>query len=318
MQPHGLMFHHFHGGGHPPVQGSMSAQQLVQLLWFIGHDRILSAEEWLDRALNGTLRPRDVCLTFDDNLRCQYDVALPVLEEHGLTAFWFVPTSVVEGTLERLEIYRVFRTRCFETVEDFYGAFYRVLDQGELAAALADFEPAAYLAEFPFYSDSDRQFRFVRDEVLGPRRYDAAMDVLLAERGLSLEQLGHGLWMSGEQLCDLAESGHVVGLHSHTHPTRLGELDETAQESEYVENFRVLNNILPRPPVAMSHPCNSYSPATLEILHHLGIKLGFRANLAQPAHGPLEFPRADHANLIRKMSPCASPSSPVTSRATRR
>jgi hypothetical protein len=53
--------------------------------------------------------------------------------------------------------------------------------------------------------------------------------------------------------------------------------------------------------VAMSHPCNSYNQATLEILRELGITLGFRANMASGFSSELELPREDHANLVRAM-----------------
>ena len=42
--------------------------------------RILPAREWQDRLQRGALRSVDLCLTFDDALRCQFDVARPVLE----------------------------------------------------------------------------------------------------------------------------------------------------------------------------------------------------------------------------------------------
>ena len=90
--PHGVMFHHFFDARHPAGQGAISAGQLADLIAFLGRDRILPAAEWQRQAEAGTLAPDALCLTFDDNLRCQYDVALPVLRDEGLTAFWFVCT----------------------------------------------------------------------------------------------------------------------------------------------------------------------------------------------------------------------------------
>src|SRR4051812_45501260 len=116
MLPHGVMFHHFHDATHPAGQGSISAGQLRHMIESIGPARILPAREFLWRAQHKTLRPTDICLTFDDNLRCQYDVALPVLREFGLTAFWFVYTSVLQGNVESLEIYRHFRMTQFVSV----------------------------------------------------------------------------------------------------------------------------------------------------------------------------------------------------------
>ena len=60
------------------------------MLRFVGLRNILPADEWMARATSDRLDENDLCLTFDDALRCQYDVALPVLEKYGLTAFWFV------------------------------------------------------------------------------------------------------------------------------------------------------------------------------------------------------------------------------------
>ena len=81
------MFHHFHDGRHPAGQGSLSAHELADVIRFLGPARILPAREWLTRALAGTFDRGDLCLTFDDNLRCQYDVALPVLRHRIITNF---------------------------------------------------------------------------------------------------------------------------------------------------------------------------------------------------------------------------------------
>ena len=306
---HGVMFHHFHGGCHPIGQGSISADDLTALLEFVGLDRILPAQEWLARATSNRLAPGDLCLTFDDNLRCQFDIALPVLRQFGLTAFWFAYTSVVEGKIETLEVYRQFRTTQFKSVDAFYDAFFQAvensLEAGPVREALSTFEPATYLTFAPFYSDTDRRFRFVRDHVLGASRYAAIMDRMISSAGLTHARLAQGLWIAAEQLRLLHGEGHVIGLHSHTHPTRMNGLSPEVQRNEYERNHACLTQLLGRPPVAMSHPCNSYNAATLGILKDLGIRVGFRANmvpLQEYVDRALERPREDHANLMKQMA----------------
>jgi len=315
---YGIMFHHFHGDSHAPVQGSIPAEDLAAMIEFVGREHVLPAHEWQARALAGRLRADHLCLTFDDNLLCQFEVARPVLNDLDITAFWFVQTSVLQGNLERLEIYRTFRTRCYTDVDDFYDAFYSQLDVNELERSLHDFDPATYLAAFPFYSDADRKFRHVRDEMLGPDRYQETMDSLIESTGHTLHELARGLWMDATHLRALRDEGHILGLHSHTHPTRLAELPRAEQRREYAENHASLSRELGIAPTAVSHPCNSYDRSTLDILRELGIRLGFRANLAQTEYGPLEHPRADHANLIERMHACTSRSSQATSPATPR
>ncbi len=119
MPGYGIMFHHFTGRGHPQGQGAISADDLAWVIQWLGPDRILPAREFYRGALAGSLGSRDLCLSFDDALRCQYDVAVPVLRSFGLTAFFFVYTSVMEGQAESLEIYRYFRTTCFPSVDAF-------------------------------------------------------------------------------------------------------------------------------------------------------------------------------------------------------
>lgn len=316
-----IMFHHFHGRGHPIGQGSISADELRALLARLDPQRILAAREFARRAAAGRLKDDDLCLTFDDGLLCQIDVAAPVLREHHLTAFWFVATAVLDDQPPRLEIDRAFRDRYFDHIDDFYDAFDQAVEDSPAAAdaraALAGFDPQTYLAEFPFYSAADRRFRFLRDRVLGPQRYAHLMDGLMAAHGASPAVLARRLWVDCEALRRLHDEGHVVGLHSHTHPTRLADLAPAEQLREYRINQRVLAELLGSPPTCMSHPCNSYSRQTLEILRRLGVTLGFRANCAAAAASDLELPREDHANLMRELA-CASQCSPATSRGTSR
>lgn len=305
MFPHGLMFHHFHNSTHPEVQGSISVDDFSRIIDHYGRDRILSADEWLARLQRQDLRETHVCITFDDCLKCQFDVAYPLLEQSGIKAFWFCYSSPLIGELNRLEIYRTYRTQHFGTIEEFYRAFSSHVagtSQGErVARSLQDFSPAAYLPEAPFYSDEDRVFRFVRDDVLGPEAYEDVMDSMIAAAGIDLSALARDIWMSPRDLRELRTRGHIIGLHSHTHPTKIERLDYAAQYEEYRTNSLCLETICGEKPTTMSHPSDSYNRDTLEVLRSLGVILGFRANMTEPALSDLEFPRQDHANIMSEM-----------------
>jgi peptidoglycan/xylan/chitin deacetylase (PgdA/CDA1 family) len=283
----------------------MSAAQLRQMIDFVGRERLLPAREWVERAVANTLRDGDLCLTFDDNLRCQFDVAVPVLRELGLTACFFVYSSVLTGAVERLELYRHFRTTSFASVEAFYDAFYKTIDHGPFASrvrhAMLRFNPRTYLSAFAFYTDADRRFRFVRDDVLGPDAYHNVMERMLFDRDVDQRRIAADLWMSADHLRQLHLDGHVIGLHSHTHPTRLARQSPQQQRDEYTINYRLIRQVTGSAPTTMSHPCNSYSPYTLSILRQLGIQIGFRANMQQTEYCAFEHPREDHANVMRAM-----------------
>jgi peptidoglycan/xylan/chitin deacetylase (PgdA/CDA1 family) len=299
------MFHHFHNERHIKGQGSISAETFDDMLHFVGIDNILPAEEWYRRAVTGELKDTDLCITFDDNLLCQYDVAYPVLKHYGLTAFWFIYTSPLQGELERIEVYRHFRFSLFKDIGDFYKAFHEAVQQSiyhqQVEKTLKGFNPSHYSIEFPFYTEEDRIFRYVRDQVLGPQPYNKIMDQMIEEHNLDIEQLRGQLWMNEAHLKKLDQEGHLIGLHSHTHPTNIGDLPQKEQKYEYEKNAEILTNLLGKKPLTMSHPCNSYNPETLQLLKQLGIKLGFRANMFGSYHSPYEFPREDHANILKQM-----------------
>ncbi|CAA7622587.1 conserved hypothetical protein [Magnetospirillum sp. LM-5] len=303
--PHGVMFHHFWDQRHPAGQGAINADDLARMLRHLGPERILSAEAWLERAVEGRLEPHHLCLTFDDALLCQYEVAAPVLADFGLTAFWFIYSSVFEGHLRKMEVYRYLRTVAYPTVDDFYDNFERALARSRYAdmaaKATVDFDPRRYLAEFPFYTDADRRFRFLRDRVLGHDPFEEIMDSLVEQAGLRAEELRHLLWMEDSHLKALDDHGHILGLHSYTHFTTLGEMSYDEQKREYLANRRHLMALTGHAPLAMAHPCNSYNQDTVAILEELGVKIGFRSNMERRPSSRFELPRQDHALIMAEL-----------------
>jgi len=305
MPAHGLMFHHFHGKGHPHGQGALSACEFDSILHHVGLDRIVDAKTWQERALVGALS-NECCITFDDGLRCQYDVALPVLRKLGLTAFWFVYSLPLERQLDRMELYRYFRTVSFDTVESFYDEFELAIFSSRHAqcvrVGLESFAPETYLAQFEFYTPRDRWFRYVRDKILDESRYFDIMDNMIEAAGFNTEKLIDTLWLGSSEIKSLDETAHVIGLHSHTHPTNLTALSRAAQVTEYKTNRAALTALLGSPPIAMAHPCNSYDTGVLDLLAGLGVRIGFRSNMETTSGTELEYPREDSANLISELN----------------
>jgi peptidoglycan/xylan/chitin deacetylase (PgdA/CDA1 family) len=303
---YGVMFHHFYNDNHCAGQGAISTGQLVALIEYLGREKILSAREWFDKANRGELTENDICLTFDDALLCQYDIALPVLQDYSISAFWFVYSSVISGGIEMLEVYRKYRTTYFRDVEEFYSRFFTTISGSDLAGivetGLVGFEPEKYLSAYPFYSPDDRKFRYTRDRILGADRYHEVMKLMIEKDKINIREFSSDLWMQQKHLQRLHADGHIVGLHSHTHPTVLAELPELAQKAEYETNFQTLYEIIGEAPVTVSHPCNSYNSLTLNILKNMGIRLGFRANMEKHALSELEHPREDHINIIKMMN----------------
>lgn len=304
---YGVMFHRFRDASVPALwQGAVTADEFETVLRGVGLERFLHPEEWMARLASGRLAERDRCVTFDDGLRCQFDIALPVLDALGLSAFWFVYTRPLAGQPVMGEVYawaaahlggmpvmiREFLARCPAVLHD-------ALATDDYAAYVHRLKPVA-----PFYSDDDLRFRFLRNHPALTATFEQTMDAVLADHAIHARSLVPHLWMDATALQVLTDRGHVVGLHSHDHPYAMETLSRDEQHSQYAMNLAHLEAATGRRSVCMSHPLNSYNADTLEVLTSLDVRCGFRANLAVPPGGGsrLELPRDDSANLLPSKS----------------
>ena len=303
MSYYALMFHHFFDHNHPRGQGAISSSQFSALLDYY-KDRLLSAEVWTELLQNKKLEDEQLCLTFDDGLLCQYDIALPEMEKRGLKGFWFPYTSALAGESDRLEIYRLFRTVCFADVNVFYKAFdvdwQNSPYKNKIYKRLDNFLPSTYLSQHSFYTEADRRFRFIRDQVLEPDEYYAVMDLMLDRYQFDKQDAGKRLWMTEAHLSDLHHKGHIIGLHSHTHPTNMISLPMERQKLEYNTNASWVKKITGSHPFCVSYPCGSYDEKTLEFMSEIGVSIGFRADM-HLGFDLLTIPRLDHAIAMKNV-----------------
>ena len=311
--PHGLMFHHFHNQqSFKRSQGSISKNQFEKIIKYVGVQNILSPREFIEKKLNNNLRKNDFCITFDDGLKCQFEIALPILKKYELKAFFFVYTSIFENSPDKLEIYREFRNSNFKNINDFYNEFFRefkFIKKIGVESALHKHKDiiSQYRRNFSFYSEDDIKFRILRDFVLGKKLYEKIIDKMMNDRKINLKNLTKKIYLSKNDVTKLSKLGHEIGLHSHTHPTFLEKLPQKNQKFEYQRNLNILKKFSKNNLISMSHPCGSYNKNTLKILKNLNIKIGFKQiigldnRVKKINNSDLEIAREDHANLLKKL-----------------
>ncbi len=312
--PHGLMFHRFHSSRSADNwQGALSPEEFEAILLRRGVARFLSPEDWINKLSANALSPEDLCVTFDDGLTSQLDFALPVLEKHGIRAFWFVYSCVFAGRPAKSEV--------FSWVAGQVGGMETMISRflRRCPLAILDRLKSAEFREYeqrisrvaPFYSAEDIEYRFVRNDPAISAPVERIMDQLIADEGFVVEEIAERIWMSESDLKRLSDGGHEIGLHSFDHPYELGKLPEAAQRDQYERNSNHLVSVTGRRPISVSHPLNSYSAETLQILAGMGIICGFRANMSAGPTGvvnasALELAREDAVNL-HSLSPNATP-----------
>ncbi len=311
---HGIMFHHFHDTKHHlKSQGSISKDQFFKLIKFVGRKNILDADIFFERLKLNSLKENEVCFTFDDGIKSQIDVALPVLEDFKIKSFFFVYSSMFEGKLDNLEIYRYFRTNYFESIDEFYKAFFKELNTN-LEEFYKDNNNTIKLItkRSPFYTENDIKFRLVRDKFLDNKKYDEIMNKIFLSKNFTPEKFYKNIVFDKNDLIKLDSLGHLIGLHSHSHPTLIEKLSFDQQKKEYYKCLTIISKILNKTNNSikyMSHPCGSYNKDTLRVLDELGIELGFKQfmsverekGMKKINNSNLEIAREDHSEIIRRI-----------------
>ncbi len=312
---HGIMFHHFHDEVvHTKGQGSIDKDDFFKIINFIGRKNILDADVFFEKFKQNKLQNNEVCLTFDDAIKSQIDIALPVLEELKIKSFFFVYTSMFEGSPDNLEIFRFFRTNYFKSINEFYINFYKAIDKDLKSFFEKNSDKINEKKnKFPFYTIEDIKFRLVRDIFLTKSQYEENMFKMMKENKINNKDFYKKLFFQKSDLQTLNNLGHLIGLHSHNHPTLFEKLNLNEQKNEYEKCLTLISKILEKPKSEikyMSHPCGSYNYDTLKVLKELGIELGFKQimtierekGMSKVNNSFLEIAREDHTNIYKRMN----------------
>mgnify|MGYP006149072417 FL=1 len=128
------------------------------------------------------------------------------------------------------------------------------------------------------------------------------MEIMLLEFKYNKEEKKDKLLINEKELKEINSDGHVIGLHSHSHPTSIDKMSYKEQFEEYSKNLNILEKITNNKISSMSHPVGKYNKYTLKVLENLGIEIGFNSSLSNSnILSRYEMPREDHINLYKKI-----------------
>tara|TARA_Y100000591_G_C21675100_1_gene615010 strand:+ start:4 stop:912 length:909 start_codon:yes stop_codon:yes gene_type:complete len=299
----GIMFHHFHGKKHAKSQGSINNIQLTKMIRFLKKNyNLLSAEKFLSKSIKKELRNNDICLTFDDGLKCQYDVAFPVLKKEKIQAFFFIYSSTFDKKFNLMEIFRNFSNSYFKNIDNFYQFFFstfKITNFKKFIQFKKKFKKN-YLQDYKFYSVNDRKYRYARDIVLSKKEYEAIVLKMMRDKKFNYKKKFKSLFMSKKDIKSLIKNKNIVGLHSHNHFFNINKINSTIQKKDYLKNYYFLKKNFKISPVAASYPFGRYNLDTLKIMKKLKIQIAFLSK-KESKFSNLTIGRLDHSNLIKEI-----------------
>jgi peptidoglycan/xylan/chitin deacetylase (PgdA/CDA1 family) len=166
---------------------------------FVSRDDLLSAV-----AGERTLPERSCVVTFDDGLRCQAELAVPVLDRLGIPAIFFVPGKpLAEG--RALSVHKIHALR--ERLDDA-----ALLER--LAVSTDAIDSAVAEANYRYDTPEAARVKYLLNMALKPAERDAAVDALFAAEIPDEAELCRELYMGREEVAALRGS---VGAHSYGH-----------------------------------------------------------------------------------------------------
>lgn len=298
-----LIFHHFHDQKkHHHSQGSSSSEEFSKIIEFLNQKfNLINPNEFIFKIEKNKLKSDDVCISFDDGLKSQIDIALPVLESFNLKAFFFIYTGIFSENPPLFEFFRDFR-HSFSSVDKYYEIFFEKLkDYSPKSYEMLEKNyPENYLNHSLFYSENDKRYRFLRDQIL-KQHYSELVLQLMKDRNYKFDNKKKKIFMSEDDVRYLSKNSHEIGLHSHTHPTTIGNYSYSAQMDEYYKNKVEIENIIKKEVISMSHPCGSYNSETLKVLEEINVKIGFCKSLNNIKFtSNLQIPREASSNFIQR------------------
>jgi peptidoglycan/xylan/chitin deacetylase (PgdA/CDA1 family) len=185
-----------------PVSTRALAAQLELLgrtYEFVSRDDLVSAV-----AGERTLPERACVVTFDDGLRCQFELALPVLELLGIPAIFFVPGKpLAEGRALTVHKIHALRERLDDRV---------LLERLDVSADAVD--PVLAEAHYRYDTPEAARVKYLLNMALQPAERDEAVDTLFATEFPDEAEFCRELYIGPEEIAALRGS---VGAHSYGH-----------------------------------------------------------------------------------------------------
>lgn len=88
---------------------------------------------------------------------------------------------------------------------------------------------------------------------------------------ITTKYIGTDGFLSESDIVELDKRGHVIGAHSHTHPSGMKDLSNEVLKNEWNHSIKCLNDILNKGIIFASIPGGSYSDKVFDVLFDLGV-----------------------------------------------
>lgn len=256
-----LIFHRVVPVPDPLFPGEVDAQRFDDICgWLRRWFQVLPLDQAVQRLRDGGLPARAAAITFDDGYADNHDIAMPILQRHGLSAGFFIASGFLDGGCMWNDLVIDAIRRCALPVfpADRLQEGLPPLPLGDWdarrAAVMQLLRAIKYL---PFHA-RDAQVERIR-QLAG-----------ITDRPTPM--------MSSAQLRAMRAAGMVIGAHTVNHPI-LARLDRAAARAEIADGRAALQNCLQAPVDLFAYPNGKpgedFSDESLALVREQGFQAAF-------------------------------------------
>lgn len=252
-----LIFHRVLPEPDPLFPAEVDARRFDVIMgWIKNWFNVLPLSEAVERLQAGSLPSRAAAITFDDGYADNYQVALPILQRHGLPATFFIAVGFLDGG-------RMFNDTVIETVRR---CTEPVLDLAGLG--LGRYDLSSITAK-----------RQAIPKLLGQIKYQSLeqrLEMVDAVAEVANVTLPDDLMMTGSQLKGLYQAGMGVGAHTVHHPI-LSKLEPGQAEREIADGRDFLQALLGVSVTLLAYPNGKPDTDYQQVHTQMAQRLGFKA-----------------------------------------
>ena len=300
-----LMFHNFHDSkDFLSTPGSISKKKFENLVKELKNKKfnLINPKTFFLKIKKKNLKKKDILLTFDDGLKCQIKIILPILEKYKIQSIFFIPTFKYFKLNSTLEAKRYFIYTKFKNIKNFYKIYFKRVFLSENKKnnflKINKKKISNFQKKYLFYSVDDIIFRLIRSKNL--QKHNLIMKDIMRKFNFNEKSVAKKLLMDARDYKKLVKSKQHIGLHSDEHITSKAGLTYKKEFQNYFQNKEILNEFY-KDINACSYPTNVYTKNSKKILSNIGIDFAFISNdKCLTKYSKYHLPRTDITYLIKK------------------
>jgi peptidoglycan/xylan/chitin deacetylase (PgdA/CDA1 family) len=288
---------------HPGIHG-LGGEEFAACLERLGRDfefvslQSLLAAERAGRFGNDSAK----CLvTFDDGLRCQYEMALPILDRMGIPAAFFVLGGpYLHG--KAATVHKLHFARASLGDVAMMGLVDALCAERGIRESPAGLDIAAVRDSYRYDDETSARMKYFLNYLMPEDFVEAAVERAFSAIGISETDFIRESYMTPAMIADLAKRG-LVGSHAVSHRP-LAKMGMAQARAELSESKAWIERVSGTSIDAVSYPLGNKDAVSRQIADEAraaGYRLGYSMERAQNASflDPLLYARFDASDAAR-------------------